>query len=95
LRRLENGALAINLIQGIVGSPEIFCPVKPRYRELGDVEPQHTEIMFADMDGLEVRIEADVDGCDLENERQIGTTRAFSGSRRNKLCEVTTIAIDR
>jgi hypothetical protein len=41
--------------------------------------------MFADMDGLEIRIEADVDGCDLEKKRQIGTTRAFSGSWRNKV----------
>ena len=94
--RLDDGAFATKLIQSIVKSPEIFRPVKPRYRQLRDVEPKHTDIMFVEIDGCEVRIEADVDECASENGRgqfQIGHTKIFHHNQRNKRVEITTTTV--
>jgi hypothetical protein len=56
------------------------------------------EIIFVNIpDGENLRIEAEVDQA-TENglgQYQIGTTRLFRDSRRNKRVEVTTIDIER
>ena len=97
-----DAAIAMNLIQRIVGRGQDFCPRKSTTPTLNGVlaDPKHTEIIFVTPPGSagqNLRLEAEIESVHsvAAGKYQVGHTRLFQNDRRNKRVEITTVDIER
>ena len=100
-----DASIAMTLLQRIVSRGQDFCPKSSHLESLSHVQlrPKHTEIIIiVSPDGQSLRVETEIElvykheaNGNTNNTYQLGTTRLFRNSDRDKRVEVTTVDIER